>query len=37
METPKLTKKQQKQTLSAKKAKKETVRNVLATPYIKYW
>ncbi|CAG9774086.1 unnamed protein product [Ceutorhynchus assimilis] len=37
-QTPTLTKKQQKATLSAKKGKtKVTIRNVLATPFKKYW
>nr|CAI5858865.1 unnamed protein product [Callosobruchus analis] len=38
METPVLNKKQQKQSLSAKKSRpKETIKNVLSTPYASYW
>ncbi|CAH2017130.1 unnamed protein product [Acanthoscelides obtectus] len=38
METPILNKKQQKQSLSAKKSRpKETIKNVLSTPYAAYW
>ncbi|KAJ8975247.1 hypothetical protein NQ317_007367 [Molorchus minor] len=38
METPTLSKKQKKLTLSAKKSRpKETIKNVLATPYSSYW
>lgn len=37
METPVLNRSQQKKALSANKRKKETVKNVLATPYTHYW